>query len=223
MKFLLSGKPQVDSEVRTWVTRYEPTRTLSMTTTPKERKVRWSQLPIHAAIIFQAPAKLVQMLIDKYPRGVRSKDDQDKLPLHLAFRHMSTSRVIHMLMNAFPAGINAKDGKGREPLQCAPDDKAGEWRIASILEMYLKAKAVEIEDAIIDEEVEELQEDLTVENQRVRKLKKKNRELAATVNRNNEELLKLKTELLELNQIKIEERQRSAKKRGFRDLIRRGR
>jgi hypothetical protein len=95
-------------QVRTWVTRYE-----------ENGNVRWSQLPIHAAMIFNAPFKIVQALVDAYPKGVRCTDDQHMLPLHLAFRYGVPDNTLLLLLEAFPEAMNAKNRKGRVPALCA--------------------------------------------------------------------------------------------------------
>ncbi|CAB9514635.1 expressed unknown protein [Seminavis robusta] len=95
-------------EARTWVTRKE-----------KHGKLRWRLLPLHAAIIFKAPEKIVESLLAAYPKGAQSKDDQGMLPLHLAFRHGSSEGTVNLLLVAFPQSVNIKDRKGRIPLVLA--------------------------------------------------------------------------------------------------------
>jgi len=95
-------------EARTWVTRRE-----------KGGKLRWRLLPLHAAIIFKAPEKVVESLLAAYPKGAQSKDDQGMLPLHLAFRHGSTEATVNLLLVAFPQSVNVEDRKGRIPLVLA--------------------------------------------------------------------------------------------------------
>lgn len=95
-------------EARTWVSRRE-----------KQGKLRWRLLPLHAAIIFKAPEKVVETLLACYPKGAQSKDDQGMLPLHLAFRHGSTEATVNLLLVAFPQSVEVKDRKGRIPLVLA--------------------------------------------------------------------------------------------------------
>ena len=77
---LFPGKDPIPPEKQAsmWVTRFE-----------KDGSVRWSQIPLHAAITFGAPMALVQKLIHLYPLSVRCTDDQGMLPLHLAFKFSS--------------------------------------------------------------------------------------------------------------------------------------
>ena len=58
LDMIQDNKQESKDQVRTWVTRYE-----------ENGNVRWSQLPIHAAMIFNAPFKVVQALVDSIPQG----------------------------------------------------------------------------------------------------------------------------------------------------------
>ena len=63
----------------------------------KNGNLRWKILPIHAALIFQAPDKVIKALLAAYPHGVKNTDDQGMLPLHLAFRHGASEKTINTL------------------------------------------------------------------------------------------------------------------------------
>jgi len=78
--------------------------------------LRWKLLPIHAAIIFDATEDVIRALLEAYPKGAQSRDDQGMLPLHLAFRHGSTVGIVNLLLVAFPQSVKVKDKKGRIPL-----------------------------------------------------------------------------------------------------------
>jgi len=101
-----------EDQARTWVTRYEqrPDGT---------KKVRWSQLPIHAAVIFGAPSVVIQQLVEAFPQSVRCTDDHRMLPLHLAFRHGSDDSVLALFLEEFPEAVNVRGYKGRLPVECA--------------------------------------------------------------------------------------------------------
>ena len=157
--FLESGQPEVYDECRTWVTRYEK---------ENPNKIRWSQLPIHAAVVFGGPPKLIQLLADIYPKGVRCTDDRSMLPIHLAFRKESSDAVIHCLLTKFPESINAKDSRGRTPLQVQTSQKA---EIISMFEENAKMRA---RKALTDEKVSEVQKKLTVVEQLNSDLQNKN-------------------------------------------------
>jgi hypothetical protein len=111
--------------VRTWIVRKD-----------KSLHVRWKLLPLHAAIIFQAPNFLVSTLLDKYPAATSRKDDQGMLPLHLAFRHKQEDEdLLHMLLKHCPQAITVKDRRDRVPLEHGRDAKFS----ARFMRMYADA------------------------------------------------------------------------------------
>ena len=120
--FLESNKPEVYDECRTWVTRYE---------LRNPKKICWSQLPLHTAIVFGGPIKLIELLVQKYPRACRCTDDQSMLPIHLAFRFASSDAILWALIREFPEALNAKDNKGRYPLELASQGEA--WKKGKII------------------------------------------------------------------------------------------
>ncbi|KAL3913532.1 MAG: hypothetical protein SGARI_000610, partial [Bacillariaceae sp.] len=81
-------------------------------------KLRWRLLPLHAAVIFGSPLKLIELLLADFPPATQSKDDQGMLPLHLAFRNEASWEVVEELLTAYPAAVYVSDRKGRTPLQC---------------------------------------------------------------------------------------------------------
>lgn len=87
-------------------------------------KLRWRLLPIHGAIIFNAPEKIVKALLEAYPACVQAKDDQGMLPLHLSYRMNSPQNVVEVLLHAFPESIDMKDRKGRTPVTMAEQGKS---------------------------------------------------------------------------------------------------
>ena len=91
---------------------------------PEEKEVRkvmrWRMLPIHAAIIFNAPMGVIQGLLKAYPAGTTYADDQGMLPLHLAFRSQSDEEVVLALLDVYPEAMERGDLKGRVPSQLAP-------------------------------------------------------------------------------------------------------
>ena len=102
-------------ESRIWIYRYES----------DGKTLRWKLLPIHAAIIFCAPAETVDALLQANPDSIVAQDDQGMLPLHLAIRMGSSEMIVSMLATA--ATVDAKDRKGRTPRNLAerqePDKK----------------------------------------------------------------------------------------------------
>ena len=90
-------------------------------------RLRWRLLPIHAAIIFQAPTHVMEALLHEYPAGAAAKDDQGMVPLHLALRNNTNKsqhqhgcinwHMVEDLLTAHPAAVFCRDRKGRTPLQ----------------------------------------------------------------------------------------------------------
>jgi len=83
------------------------------------QKLRWRMLPLHAAVLFGAPADVVKTLINVYPPGCSAHDDQGMLPLHLAFRCGATEEIALILLEAYPEAIERVDSKGRLPSMLA--------------------------------------------------------------------------------------------------------
>jgi len=113
--------------VKTWVTRFED---------KAKTKVKWSQLPLHLALVQGAPYEIITRLVDLYPVSARCTDDQFMLPLHLALRHGLSDRIIECLLRAFPEAVNALGKSGRSSIDCA---KRGPKKLrATILEAFVK-------------------------------------------------------------------------------------
>lgn len=114
-------------QAKTWVTRFAP---------DDPQKVLWSQLPLHLAIVCDAPFAVIGRLIELYPQAVRCTDDQHMLPIHLALRHNSSDDVVAYLLMQFPESVNAKGKDGRLPVDCAL--RAESKVRGKILEIFVK-------------------------------------------------------------------------------------
>lgn len=97
-------------QARTWVTRFQP---------GSDTKLRWSQLPLHLAVVVEAPVGILRRLLELYPRAIRCTDDQHMLPLHLAMRYGADDDVVAYLLQEFPAAINVKGKNSRTTIECA--------------------------------------------------------------------------------------------------------
>lgn len=117
-------------ESRTWVTALD-----------EMGSVRWCQLPLHAAITFQAPFDVVKKLIEAYPESVRCADDQDMLPLHYAFRFGSEDKVLAYVLEEFPQAVKKKALRDRLPLDMAHYSSRPER--GTIIECYLETSVAE--------------------------------------------------------------------------------
>jgi hypothetical protein len=102
------------TEVRTWVVRRDR----------DTNDVRWTLLPIHAAVIFQSPTSVVEAMLEHYPQGASRPDDQGMLPLHLAFRHQrqrDDEHLLEVLLTRYPEAVRATDVRGRTPIDLGRD------------------------------------------------------------------------------------------------------
>jgi len=94
-------------QVKTWVTAYD-----------QEGVPEWSQLPLHAAISYNAPIVVVQKLVQAYPKSIQCTDNEGMLPIHLAFGFGANEAVLAMLLEPFPTSVNERGLGGRFPYEC---------------------------------------------------------------------------------------------------------
>ena len=80
-----------------------------------KKDVKWRLLPIHAAIVLDAPLSLMEHLAN--PSTVRCPDDEGSLPLHLACRLGSPVAVVRLLLKQFPQSVHIPDASGATPWQ----------------------------------------------------------------------------------------------------------
>mmetsp|Transcript_12803 Transcript_12803/g.24026 ORF Transcript_12803/g.24026 Transcript_12803/m.24026 type:complete len:515 (+) Transcript_12803:166-1710(+) len=94
-------------EARTWVVRYHE---------DEDKGMMWRFLPIHSAAARQPPEAIIVALIEAYPEGVESCDDQGKYALHYAAGNQASSGVIRALLDAYPKAATISDPEGKLPL-----------------------------------------------------------------------------------------------------------
>ncbi|KAG7352763.1 hypothetical protein IV203_008811 [Nitzschia inconspicua] len=99
-------------EVHTWIVRRDA-----------NDNIRWKLLPLHAAVIFQAPMPVVEAMLIEYPIAAAKRDDQGMLPVHLAFRHKSEEVLIERMIRQYPGGLTVKDLRDRLPLDHAKENQ----------------------------------------------------------------------------------------------------
>ena len=99
--------PTPSIQCQTWVTCYK-----------KAKEAEWSQLPIHAAISYAAPAVVIQKLVDIYPDSLKQFDHEGMLPVHLAFGFALPDTVLSLLLKRYPESAQARGPGGRLPHQC---------------------------------------------------------------------------------------------------------
>jgi hypothetical protein len=82
----------------------------------KGQSLRFRALPLHAAIVFDAPEELIIKILRAYPKASRGRDIKGRLPIHLAMEHASSEQIVMLLIDAFPKGFFAVDKKEMTPL-----------------------------------------------------------------------------------------------------------
>lgn len=145
-------------QARTWVTRFDP---------GDPNKVRWSQLPLHLAIVCNAPAAIIGRLVKLYPQALRCTDDQHMLPLHLALRHGSDDEIVAFLLMKFPDAVNARGKNARTAVDCAL--RAKDKLRGKILEIFVEKTRGRRSNGILKEQ-QELRAKLTKKEAEVEEL-----------------------------------------------------
>jgi hypothetical protein len=112
-------------EVQTWIVRRDASS-----------KIRWKLLPLHAAVIFQAPSVVLECLIKEYPTAAGQRDDQGMLPLHLAFRHKQDEEKLLMLLDHYPQGISVRDRRERLPLDHGKESEFSSHLLQRYADLY---------------------------------------------------------------------------------------
>ena len=94
----------------TWVTKFDPNNGTS---------IRWSQLPLHLALVCGAPFSVVRRLVEVYPAALRYADDRGLLPIHLALYHDASDDILAYLLLKFPDSLHRRAPTDRSPIDCA--------------------------------------------------------------------------------------------------------
>eukprot|EP00934_Nitzschia_sp_Nitz4_P003671 Nitzschia sp. Nitz4//scaffold10_size219509//93822//95162//NITZ4_001425-RA/size219509-processed-gene-0.74-mRNA-1//1//CDS//3329532911//3661//frame0 len=116
-------------EVQTWIVRRDA-----------GGSVRWKLLPLHAAVIFQAPYAVIEAMLTEYPVAAGKRDDQGMLALHLAFRHKQDERLLELLMAQYPQAVAAQDRRDRIPLDHGRETQYSASLVQSYAEAFAKCK-----------------------------------------------------------------------------------
>lgn len=178
-----------ERQAKTWVTRFE-----------QNGSVRWSQLPLHAAIIFGAPLAVIQALVELYPQGVRCTDDQHMLPLHLAMKYNADDSIVNCLLTAFPESIFTKDIRGRLPTEVTPTGEKPNDR-SQIIEQIIAVMTKTLtkrHGAAMQDNIADLKDDLVLQSNLNAELEQSRNELEAKYQKAHSELIIANTKLDEL-------------------------
>ncbi|KAL7522044.1 hypothetical protein ACHAWX_006750 [Stephanocyclus meneghinianus] len=105
-------------------------------------RILWRHLPLHLVCMQREAATvpneedlnatvaarhietLIDVLLDSYPEGASSPDDQGMLPLHLLLtkcENEPNERVINLLLTSFPNAVDVQDKFGRTPYDILRD------------------------------------------------------------------------------------------------------
>ena len=146
-------------QAKTWVTRFDPT---------DAAKVKWSQLPLHLAIVCGAPPAVIGRLVKLFPEGLRCTDDQHMLPLHLALRHNVSDEIVAFLLMQFPDAVNASGKSGRSAVECAL--RAKDKLRGKILEIFINKSKGKMSSAILKDQ-KALRDSVTAKDETIESLK----------------------------------------------------
>jgi len=154
-------------QARTWVTRFE-----------SNGEVRWSQLPLHAAIIFRAPKRIVEFLIELYAVSVRCTDDQGMLPLHLAFRVGADDGIMNLLIKGFPEALGTQNQRGLLPYDMDGRDTRKDFN-ESVQEIvkHVTKSVMASQEMLSKEKTDTLEDSMGVQDRLVKTLERNNSKL----------------------------------------------
>jgi hypothetical protein len=85
----------------------------------------WNMLPLHAAVAFGAPLRLIEKLVTVHPNALRKPDHDGKLPLHYAaiFSNRNRKGVMSYMLKHYPESIWIKDACGRTAIEFSCNDE----------------------------------------------------------------------------------------------------
>ncbi len=78
--------------------------------------VQWRFLPIHSACALRPPTYFIRSLLQSYPSGTRTLDDQGMLPLHYACGSRISREALYLLLMSYPRAALKSDPNGMLPI-----------------------------------------------------------------------------------------------------------
>uniref|UniRef100_A0A7S3DWI3 Uncharacterized protein n=1 Tax=Entomoneis paludosa TaxID=265537 RepID=A0A7S3DWI3_9STRA len=143
-KAVLQRIKEAPEEASIWIYReHQETQKRNPTTTTEPHKddnIRWRLLPLHAAIVLDAPYRVVEALVLAAPDNVRCRDDENALPIHVSCRMGAPVSVLRLLLKTYPRSVWKTDGVGQTPRQILHDSQhANQAALEHIVDKYLSA------------------------------------------------------------------------------------
>jgi len=86
--------------------------------------LKWRLLPIHCALLHDAPTEAIESILKAYPAGSRAQDDHGMLPIHLAIKKHATPEIINILLSSYPKCIEVPNNNGFTPYQMAQNSSS---------------------------------------------------------------------------------------------------
>ena len=75
--------------------------------------------PLHTAIKHQVPSRVVEIILQSYPKASAIKDEYGYLPIHLAAMYNYPMNVFELLLEYYPLGMDESDPDGLSSLHLA--------------------------------------------------------------------------------------------------------
>lgn len=111
-----------------------------------EIKSKEGDLPIHTALLANAPDSLIALLIDTFPAALSCRDKAKNLPLHTAVRNQTSDLIIAKILQDYPDAASYLDFDGKYPFHYAILNNKSAFVIDSFL--TFAPKSLKILDAL---------------------------------------------------------------------------
>ena len=103
-------------------------------------------MPLHCALVNNAPEAVVRVLFEAHPGAARVKNKFGKYPLHYAAEHGTTEAVVRMLLDEYPQAARKRNEAKYTPLHYATKNDAPEAVIRMLVEAYPAGASQKNED-----------------------------------------------------------------------------
>lgn len=107
---------QHPQEAGTWVVRYRRDSNGKKLTENGNNGVLWRFLPIHSACALGPPTYFIRALLQSYPAGTHTLDEQGMLPLHYACGSRISREALYLLLMSYPRAALKSDPNGMLPI-----------------------------------------------------------------------------------------------------------